>query len=103
MCALHFENNFHTIEGVRFASISKKTPLSKLSFAFVSLVLPLLVCFKGWLRVYYGPNFLLSKLSIAQSSGKFCERHNIYALIKNEIKFSSYIRKFRVEQLQSVI
>ncbi len=30
-------------EGVRFASISKKTPLSKLSFAFVSLALPLLV------------------------------------------------------------
>jgi hypothetical protein len=31
-----------TIEGVRFASISKKTPLSKLSFAFVSLALPLI-------------------------------------------------------------
>ncbi len=31
------------IEGVPFASISKKTPLSKLSFAFVSLALPLLV------------------------------------------------------------
>ncbi len=44
MCSLHFENNLLTIEGVRFASISKKTPLSKLSFAFVSLALPLLEC-----------------------------------------------------------
>jgi hypothetical protein len=42
MCSLRFENNFLTVEGVRFASISKKTPLSKLSFAFVSLALPLL-------------------------------------------------------------
>ena len=42
MCSLRFENNLLTIEGVRFASISKKTPLSKLSFAFVSLALPLL-------------------------------------------------------------
>ncbi len=37
-----FENNLLTIKGVRFASISKKTLLSKLSFAFVSLALPLL-------------------------------------------------------------
>jgi hypothetical protein len=43
MCSLRFENNLLTIESVRFASISKKTPLSKLSFAFVSLALPLLV------------------------------------------------------------
>ncbi len=43
MCSLRFENNLLTIEGVRFASISKKTPLSKLSFALVSLALPLLV------------------------------------------------------------
>ncbi len=43
MCSLCFEINLLTIEGVRFASISKKTPLSKLSFAFVSLALPLLV------------------------------------------------------------
>jgi hypothetical protein len=43
MCSLRFENNFLTIEGVRFASISKKTLLLKLSFAFVSLALPLLV------------------------------------------------------------
>ncbi len=43
MCSLHFENNLLIIEGVRFTSISKKTPLSKLSFAFVSLALPLLV------------------------------------------------------------
>jgi hypothetical protein len=42
MCSLRFENNLLAIEGVRFASISKKTPLSKLSFAFVSLALPLL-------------------------------------------------------------
>ncbi len=42
MCSLRFENNLLIIEGVRFASISKKTPLSKLSFAFVSLALPLL-------------------------------------------------------------
>jgi hypothetical protein len=42
MCSLRFENNLLTIEGVRFASISKKTPLSKLSFAFISLALPLL-------------------------------------------------------------
>ncbi len=42
MCSLRFENNLLTIEGVHFASISKKTPLSKLSFAFVSLALPLL-------------------------------------------------------------
>jgi hypothetical protein len=44
MCSLCFENNLLTIEGVRFASISKKTPLLKLSFAFVSLALPLLYC-----------------------------------------------------------
>ncbi len=37
MCSLRFENNLLTIKGVRFASISKETPLSKLSFAFVSL------------------------------------------------------------------
>jgi hypothetical protein len=42
MCSLRFENNLLTIEGVRFVSISKKTPLSKLSFAFVSPALPLL-------------------------------------------------------------
>ncbi len=43
MCSLRFENNLLSFEGVRFASISKKTLLSKLSFAFVSLALPLLV------------------------------------------------------------
>jgi hypothetical protein len=42
MCSLRFENNLLTFEGVRFASISKKTPVSKHSFAFVSLALPLL-------------------------------------------------------------
>ncbi len=43
MCSFRFKNNLLSIEGVRFASISKKTPLLKLSFAFVSLALPLLV------------------------------------------------------------
>jgi hypothetical protein len=43
MCSLRFENNLLTIEGVGFASLSKKTPFSKLSFAFVSLALPLLI------------------------------------------------------------
>jgi hypothetical protein len=42
-CSLRFENNLFTIEGVRFALIAKKTPLSKLSFAFVSLTLPFLL------------------------------------------------------------
>jgi hypothetical protein len=42
MCSLRFENNLLSSEGVRFASISKKTLISKLSFAFVSLALPLL-------------------------------------------------------------
>jgi hypothetical protein len=31
------------------------------------------------LRVYYGLDLLLSKLSIAQSSGKFLERRNTNA------------------------
>ena len=44
MCSLRFENNMLSSEGVRFASISKKTQLLKLSFAFVSLALPLLAC-----------------------------------------------------------
>jgi hypothetical protein len=43
MCSLRFENNLLSSEGVHFASISKKALLSKLSFAFVSLALPLLV------------------------------------------------------------
>jgi hypothetical protein len=34
------------------------------------------VCFKGWLQVYYGLDLLLSKLSKAQSNGKFRERNN---------------------------
>jgi hypothetical protein len=42
MCSLCFENNLLSSEGVRFALISKKTLLTKLSFAFVSLALPLL-------------------------------------------------------------
>jgi hypothetical protein len=36
------------------------------------------VCFKCWLRVYYGLDLLLIKLSIAQSSGKFRERHTMH-------------------------
>ncbi len=43
MCSLRFENNLLSSEGVHFASIWKKTLLSKLSFAFVLLALPLLV------------------------------------------------------------
>jgi hypothetical protein len=42
MCSLRFENNYLTVECVRFASISKKKTLSKFSFAFVSISLPLL-------------------------------------------------------------
>ncbi len=38
MCSLRFENNLLTVE-----AISKKTPFSKLSFAFVLLALPLLI------------------------------------------------------------
>ncbi len=59
MCSLCFENNLLTIEGVRFAPISKKTPLSKLSFAFVSLALPLLVEINPYTGVVLR-NFLLS-------------------------------------------
>jgi hypothetical protein len=44
MCSLPLENSLLTSEGIRFASISKKTSLSKLSFAFDSLALPLLLC-----------------------------------------------------------
>ncbi len=33
------------------------------------------VFFKGWWGVYYGLDLSLSKMSIAQSSRKFCERH----------------------------
>jgi hypothetical protein len=43
MCSLCFKNNLLTIKAVRFALISKKTPLSKISFAFISLALPLLL------------------------------------------------------------
>jgi hypothetical protein len=40
MCLLCFKNNLLTIKGVHFALISKKTPLSKLLFAFVSISSP---------------------------------------------------------------
>jgi hypothetical protein len=33
------------------------------------------VCFMGWLRVYYGIDLSLSKLSMAQSSEMFREQH----------------------------
>jgi len=38
-CLLRFEINFPIIERVRFASISKKTSLSKLSLRFPSITL----------------------------------------------------------------
>jgi hypothetical protein len=61
MCSLRFENNLLSSKGVRFASISKKKLLSKLSFAFVSLALPLLddkICLQekkqlNWLGTKY--------------------------------------------------
>jgi len=37
MCSLRLKNNLLSSEGVRFAPISKKTPVSKLSFAFVAI------------------------------------------------------------------
>jgi hypothetical protein len=40
MCSLRFESNFLTIEGVGFALILKKTPLSKLCFASVAITTP---------------------------------------------------------------
>ncbi len=43
------------------------------------------VCFKGWLRVYYGPDLSLSKLSVAQSSWKFCERHTRSYCVRPEL------------------
>ncbi len=39
MCLLRFKNNLLTIEEVRFASILKKTPISKLSYAFASVAI----------------------------------------------------------------
>ncbi len=61
MCLLRFENNLLIIEGVRFASISKKTPLSKLSFAFVSLALPLLLKCITCKRYAMSSNCLMSR------------------------------------------
>jgi hypothetical protein len=69
MCSLRFENNLLTFEGVRFSSISKKTPLSKLSFAFVSLALPLL--HENTIFTYLSfllPNFSFSLFSLLPSS-----------------------------------
>jgi hypothetical protein len=34
----------------------------------------------GWLRVYHGQGRLLSKLSKAQSNGKFRERHSAHVV-----------------------
>jgi hypothetical protein len=74
MCSLRFENNLLSSEGVRFASISKKTLFAKLSFAFVLLALPLLVHTLAdipqkpvmWTRGPWG--FLSQKLSLAEYS-----------------------------------
>ena len=38
----------------------------------------ILCTFKGWLRIYYGLDLLLSKLSKAQGKGKFRERYNCF-------------------------
>ncbi len=64
MCSLRFENNLLTFEGVRFASISKKTPLSKLSFAFVSLALPLLHENTIWTSCQPPPHSLFLSITI---------------------------------------
>jgi hypothetical protein len=73
MCSLRFENNLLTIEGVRFASISKKTPLSKLSFAFVSLALPLLV---PYIKFFFTDS-LCYLLTVAAASCHSTERRFI--------------------------
>jgi hypothetical protein len=70
MCTLRFENNLLIIEDVRFASISKKTPLSKLSFAFVSLALPLLVT-RFFALGFYLESSYLKPLKITVGSIKF--------------------------------
>ncbi len=82
MCSLHFENNLLSSEGVRFASISKKTPLSKRSFAFVSLALPLLrvTDHNSSLSTYdlYGPvgNTSDAGKSITRASGRWLGPEN---------------------------
>ncbi len=65
MCSLRLENNLLTIEGVRFVSISKKTPLSKPSFAFVSLALPLLLVAVQCWAIRHPEAGVLKKLSLA--------------------------------------
>jgi hypothetical protein len=67
MCSLRCKNNLLTIEGVRFASILKKTPLSKLSFAFVSLAITSQVCLPNAPTQWYFPSFL----QILLTSGLF--------------------------------
>ncbi len=81
MCSLHLKNNFLTIEGVRFASISKKTPLSKLSFAFVSLALPLLIVMKFFFKNF---NFeSAKKIGIPRKISRgFLDEKSIYNQIK---------------------
>jgi hypothetical protein len=44
MCSLRFENYLLSIEDVRFASISKRTPLSKLWLAFVAITMLMYWC-----------------------------------------------------------
>jgi hypothetical protein len=64
LCSLRFENNLVTIKGVRFASISQKTPFAKLSFAFVSLELPLLLSTVIWKFPKYDFKFFLKVTSM---------------------------------------
>jgi hypothetical protein len=80
MCSLRFENNLLTIEGVRFASISKKTPLSKLSFAFVSLALPLLVV---TLLYKYRISGILKFNSFVTIRAPFMHLHSLHACRKS--------------------
>jgi hypothetical protein len=90
MCSLRFENNFLTIEGVRFASISKKTPLSKLSFAFLLLALPLLMLsiflrrfFLSWAKkIFNSVELLRTLVSVNNDFLKFL----IFEVLKKLLK-----------------
>ena len=57
-----------------FSKLSKALSSGKVSGSATPTVV-LLCLFKGWLRVYYGLDLLLSKLSKAQRNKKFRERH----------------------------
>ncbi len=69
MCSLRFENNLLSSEGVRFASISKKTLLSKLSFAFISLALPLLFRWLDFVKLICANSFRWSLIWIQTNKG----------------------------------